>query len=41
MLRNPILGEFKGGGVSGPSPPPLDTPMSCLLFMGLHEKQFL
>ena len=33
MLRNPIIDDFKGRGYV----PPLDPPMSCLLFVGWHE----
>ena len=36
MLRSRILVVFQGGG--GGSVTPLDPPMSCLLFMGWHEK---
>ena len=34
MLRNRIFDDFSGEGVY----PPLDPPMSCLFFMGWHEK---
>ena len=33
MLRNPIISDFNGRGYV----PPLDPPMSCLLFVGWHE----
>ena len=38
MLRNPIFGDFLGGGPDSLPPPSLSNPpMSCLPFMSLHE----